>query len=182
MDLFAEGAMLRRAFQKIKSLPVYFMGVFMPLLLLPSGVTLDPLEVTNGDYMKFTQATGHALPEYWVDGRYPEGQDSEPVVLVTWYDANQYCKWAGGKRLPTVDEWMAACETGKLGKEGDVWEWTSTEVPTEEGNFKALCGPMDTCDCSHRYLPEWRNMVKGFRCIGGSLQVTTIGNPSRGQP
>jgi len=149
--------MLRRAFQKIKSLPVYFMGVFMPLLLLPSGVTLDPLEVTNGDYMKFTQATGHALPEYWVDGRYPEGQDSEPVVLVTWYDANQYCKWAGGKR-------------------------TSTEVPTEEGNFKALCGPMDTCDCSHRYLPEWRNMVKGFRCIGGSLQVTTIGNPSRGQP
>jgi len=38
---------------------------------------------------------------------------------------------------------MAVCEAGKLGKEGDVWEWTSTEVSTEEGNFKALCGPMD---------------------------------------
>jgi len=154
----------------------------MPLVLLSSGVTLNPREVTNGDYMKFTQATGHALPEYWVDGRYPEGRESDPVVLVTWYDANEYCKWAGGKRLPTVDEWMAVCEAGKLGKEGDVWEWTSTEVPTEEGNFKALCGPMDTCDCSHRYLPEWRNMVKGFRCIGGSLQVTAIRKSSRGQP
>jgi len=174
--------MIRRVFQKIKSLPIYFMGVFLPILFFPSGVSLDPLEVTNGDYIKFTQATGHALPEYWVDGRYPEGRESDPVVLVTWYDANEYCKWAGGKRLPTVDEWMAVCEAGKLGKEGDVWEWTSTEVSTEEGNFKALCGPMDTCDCSHRYLPEWRNMVKGFRCMGGSLQVTSIGNPSSGQP
>ena len=171
-----------RAYQKIKPLPVYFIGLFFPLLFLPSGGSLDPREVINADYNKFTRATGHAVPEHWVDGRYPEGQKSEPVVLITWHDANQYCKWAGGKRLPTVDEWLAVCEGGNLGKAGDVWEWTSTEIPTEEGTFMALCGPMDTCDCSHRYLPEWKNMVKGFRCMGGSLQVTSIGDPWRAPP
>ncbi len=182
MDFFAERAMRSRAHQTIKALPVYFIELFFPLLLLSSGVSLDPREVTNGDYMKFTQATGHPVPEHWVDGRYPEGRESEPVVLITWYDASRYCRWAGRKRLPTVDEWLAVCEAGKLGKEGDVWEWTSTEMPTEEGAFKALCGPMDTCDCSHRYLPEWKNIVKGFRCMGGSLQVASTGNPRRGLP
>ena len=174
--------MLKRTLQRFRFVRVYFFGLFIPLLLLPTGGTLDPLEVTNGDYMKFVQATGHPVPDYWVNGRYPEGEDSEPVVLVSWHDAKQYCKWAGGKRLPSVDEWLAVCEAGELGKEGDVWEWTSSDVATEEGTFKALCGPMDTCDCSHRYLPEWRNMVKGFRCIGGSLQVTSIGKPSYLQP
>lgn len=57
--------MLNGAFQRIKSVAPYFIGLFLPLLLLPSGVSLDPLEVTNGNYMKFTQATGHPLPEYW---------------------------------------------------------------------------------------------------------------------
>jgi len=170
--------MLSGALQRIKSVPPYFIGLFLPLLLLPSGVSLDPREVSNGDYMKFIQATGHPQPEYWVDGRYPQAMEDAPVVLISWHDANQYCQWAGGKRLPTVEEWMAVCEAGKLEKYGDVWEWTSTEVPTVEGTFKALCGPMDTCDCSHRYLPEWRNMVKGFRCIGGSLQVTSIASSS----
>ena len=129
---------------------------------------LDPAEVTNQEYRRFLRATGRPAPEHWTEGTHPEGAASDPVVLVTWHDAVAYCQWAGGKRLPTVAEWLAACSGGKLNKLGDIWEWTSTDVGQEGDVFKALCGPMGTCDCSHRYRPHWLNEVKGFRCARAS--------------
>ncbi len=132
---------------------------------------LDPAEVTNQEYRRFIHATGRGAPEHWTEGTHPEGSASDPVVLVTWHDAVAYCQWAGGKRLPTTAEWLAACNGGNLTKHGDVWEWTSTEAGTEGDSFKALCGPMGTCDCSHRYRPHWLNEVKGFRCAGGASPV-----------
>lgn len=157
--------------------PICFLTVVFPLLLLPTGMSLDSQEVTNREYMRFVRAVGHPPPEYWTEGRFPEGTEDEPVVLVSWHDATAYCRWAGGKRLPSVDEWMAICETGKLKKIGNIWEWTSTDVATELGTAKALCGPGNSCDCSHRYLPEWKNMVKGFRCAGDAVNVTSIPSP-----
>ena len=152
-----------------------FLSLILALLFI--GVTgvheglsevLDPAEITNREYREFIHANGRSAPEHWVEGTYPEGWAKDPVVLVTWHDAVAYCRWAGGRRLPTVAEWLAACESGKLAKHGDIWEWTSTEVGTEGDSFKALCGPMGECDCSHRYRPHWRNEVKGFRCAGRS--------------
>ena len=95
------------------------------------------------------------------------------MVLVTWHDAISYCRWAG-KRLPTVDEWSTTCKSRGLKKLGDVWEWTSTDVEMGSETFKALCGPMGSCDCSHRYLPEWKNEVKGFRCVRDSAPMTWL--------
>ena len=57
---------------------------------------------------------------------------------------------------------------------GDIWEWTSTDVDMGGQSYKALCGPANTCDCSHRYLPQWKNDVKGFRCVQDSMPVTWL--------
>lgn len=133
---------------------------------------LDSAEVTNHEYREFIRATGRAAPEHWVEGNYGEGMANEAVVLVTWHDAVAYCRWAGEKRLPTVAEWLAACNGGNLTKDGDIWEWTSTEVGAGGDSFKALCGPLGTCDCSHRYRPHWLNEVKGFRCAADRPPLT----------
>jgi hypothetical protein len=150
---------------------------FLPLYIF-AVAALDPSEVTNGDYLKFVVATGHPSPEYWVDGRYPAGKENEAVVLVNFHDAVAYCRFVD-RRLPTVEEWKSTCKAGKLAKRGDIWEWTLTDVELGGQTYKALCGPGSSCDCSHRYMPEWKNEVKGFRCMKDSLPVTLLTVESR---
>lgn len=120
---------------------------------------LDAAEVTHREYQEFILATGRAAPDHWDGTAFPPGAAEEPVTLVTWYDARDYCAWRG-KRLPSQDEWQRACQAPEFPKRGDIWEWTQSE---EEG-WKVLCGPKGTCECSHRYRPRWKNAVKGFRC------------------
>ena len=145
---------------------------FLPVYIL-AAAAFDPIEVTNGDFLKFVLATRHPSPEYWINGRYPAGNANDPVVLVNFHDANAYCRFVG-RRLPSVDEWKLTCEGGKLKKRGDIWEWTSTDVDMGGQTYKALCGPANTCDCTHRYLPDWKNEVKGFRCVQDQTPVTWL--------
>ena len=79
-------------------------------------------EVTNRQYESFLRACppGTACgpresPSYWDDASYLETHLDDPVVFVSWGDANAYCKWENG-RLPSVLEWEKAAR-GTDGRE-----------------------------------------------------------------
>jgi formylglycine-generating enzyme required for sulfatase activity len=77
---------------------------------------IDKYEVTNALYRRFIDATGRATPQYWNDSKWNEAQ--QPVVGVSWNDAQAYCSWAG-KRLPTEAEWEKAAR----GTDGRKYPW-----------------------------------------------------------
>ena len=79
---------------------------------------IDLYPVTNADYKKFIEATGHAEPASWRRGNWPEGKENHPVVEVNWESASAYAEWAG-KRLPTGEEWEKAAR----GTDGRTWPW-----------------------------------------------------------
>lgn len=75
---------------------------------------IDKREVTNADYNKCFEA-GKCGPHPLHEDRPQEfDQANQPVVFVTWEDANAYCQWKGG-RLPSEAEWEWAAQGNDLG-------------------------------------------------------------------
>ncbi len=100
---------------------------------------IDKFEVTNAAYGRFVAATGHSPPGLkgsghpwggswdrfaWSDRRPPPGAGDIPVTLITWFDAESYCIWAG-KRLPSEAEWEKAAR----GAGSRVYPWGDAASP-----------------------------------------------------
>jgi formylglycine-generating enzyme required for sulfatase activity/tRNA A-37 threonylcarbamoyl transferase component Bud32 len=78
---------------------------------------LDECEVTNAEYRRFLEATGHPVPRHW-DQVVRAEHDELPVVCVSWQDARDFAEW-NGKRLPTYTEWTWAAR----GAECRIYPW-----------------------------------------------------------
>jgi iron(II)-dependent oxidoreductase len=140
--------------------------------------SIDRAPVTNASFAEFIADTGADPPMYWEPdgeggwarttmGRTESVDPDQPVIHVSWHQADAFARWAG-KRLPTEQEWEAAAcgadrdranldqlmfgcapagaysdapsECGATQMLGDVWEWTSSDFLAYPG-FQAFPYP-----------------------------------------
>ena len=93
------------------------------------GFWIDKHQVTNEQYRRFLDETGafSAPPSFAKDDFVAPMQ---PIVSVSWEEADAYSKWAG-KRLPTEAEWEKAAR----GTDGRAYPWGNGEPTPEDANY-----------------------------------------------
>jgi ergothioneine biosynthesis protein EgtB len=168
--------------------------------------------VTNSEYREFVADGGYARPELWLDAGWKvvrdngwgapiywedrDGEwwqftmagmqrlvDDEPVVHVSYYEADAYARWAG-RRLPVEFEWEAVSRDRDIEGNfvddgivhpvpsetegipgchdqlfGDVWEWTQSHYSPYPG-YRPAPGAIG------EYNGKW--MANQFVLRGGS--------------
>ena len=123
-----------------------------------AAFAIDVYEVTNAEYQRFIADGGYAEASYWLpEGwtwRQNKGREQpsywgnedfnaarQPVVGVTWYEADAYCRWAG-KSLPEEPQWDKACR----GIDGRAFPWGSQPLAGAGNGLSSFTLPVGVGD------------------------------------
>jgi len=165
---------------------------------LSKGYWIDAYEVTNEAFRAFVDDGGYARRALWSDagwawaskqpaGALPSpcgGSDPrQPRACVTWYEADAYARWRGG-RLPTEAEWEFAAR----GPEARRYPWGETFDPSlcnvvgsrgavAVGGFPggaSWVGALDMAGNAMEWVQDWRAPY------GGAAAATDPTGPASG--
>jgi ergothioneine biosynthesis protein EgtB len=150
--------------------------------LAPFHIARAP--VTNAEFAAFVEGGGYGAPEFWSDAgwqwrqrrnaerpvywlpkrdgvwtvrryRTPEELSPHaPVVFVSWFEADAWCRWAG-RRLPTETEWEAAAvgeptpDGARIADRRRRWPWGAAAPAANRTNLDfTFDGPIDVAACA----------------------------------
>ena len=140
--------------------------------------------VTNAEFAAFVEDGGYGAREFWSDAgwawrqrgnverpvywqakrdgvwtvrRYQAHEElapHAPVVFVSWFEADAWCRWAG-RRLPTETEWEAAAvgeptaDGARIADRRRRWPWGAAAPAANRANLDfAFAGPIDVAACA----------------------------------
>jgi len=99
-----------------------------------SPFRLAETPVTNRQYGLFLEATGHEEPDYWRERRFSGPE--QPVVGVSWADAQAFCAWLTKLSglsviLPSEAQWEFAAR----GEDGRTYFWGNAKPNPERACY-----------------------------------------------
>ena len=121
---------------------------------------VDKYEVSNADYRECFIA-GVCEPAVLHEDRPQDfNKPHQPVVFVSWEDAQTYCFWRGGK-LPTEWQWEAAAQGERLG--GAYFRQPYDKgFPEDTGKFTANSnGLYDMMGNAYEWTLDWYESTGG---------------------
>ncbi len=176
-------------------------------------------EISNGEFADFLNANGNLFEgnSIWIntDGEWNDlkcrisvkdsifkvevGFENYPVNYVSWFAANAYCKWKGG-RLPTEAEWEYAAKSGSFGKKNctkkvfrvddfawhkinsdSKWHRSGEKKPNEAGLYDILGNLWEWCNDYYKedyYMSRPKNNPTGP--LSGDYRVIRGGSWTNG--
>ncbi|MEJ2599286.1 MAG: SUMF1/EgtB/PvdO family nonheme iron enzyme [Anaerolineales bacterium] len=146
---------------------------------LTKGYWIDKYEVTNKAFQAFVDAGGYTRQDYWSDAGWQwlsrqnvdslpkscQGDAADlPRLCVTWYEAEAYAHWRGG-RLPTEAEWEFAARGPQSlrypwGNEfdGGLCNVVDSDGPVAVGSYPhgaSWVGALDMAGNAMEWVQDW---------------------------
>ena len=169
------------------------------IAILEKGFWMDKTPVTNEQYQHFLKANPEhrapvleedwAKPYNWKGRDFPKGKEKHPVVLVSWDDAQEFCKWAkkvlplelqwekaargiDGRRYPWGNAWnLKYCNSASWWAKKDLWDYEKDWKPWRENEFDKNYSGKEIMTTSVGQFFEQLQIESPYRCVDSAGNV-----------